>query len=77
MARKILVHVAEKHQLLPFCKRWIAKEVGGFGIEMGIRELVRNNILHHYPVLKEEKDGFVSQAEHTILVLDKPIVTTL
>jgi methionyl aminopeptidase len=71
------MHVATKHQLLPFCKRWIAKEVGGFGIEMGMKELVRNEILHHYPVLREEKEGMVSQAEHTIIVLDTPIVTTL
>jgi methionyl aminopeptidase len=76
MARKILMHVATKHQLLPFCKRWIAKEVGGFGIEMGMKELVRSEVLHHYPVLREEKNGMVSQAEHTIIVLDKPIVTT-
>lgn len=77
MARKIMMYVGETHQFLPFCKRWIAKEVGGFGIDMGMRELVRNGILHHYPVLKEEKNGMVSQAEHTILVFDKPIVTTL
>lgn len=77
IARKILNYVAEKHQLLPFCKRWVAKGVGGFGIEMGMKELVRIGALHHYPILKEGGSGMVSQTEHTIIVLDKPIVTTL
>jgi len=77
-SRKILEYVVEKHQALPFCKRWIAKAVGGFGIETGILELIRNATLHRYPVLKEEKEGaMVSQAEHTILVFEEPIVTTL
>lgn len=76
-ARRILEYVAENHQLLPFCKRWIAKKVGGFGIDMGMMELVRSGIVHQYPVLKEEKDGMVSQHEHTVIVQEEPIVTTM
>ncbi len=75
-ARKILNYVLEEHQELPFCRRWLAKKIGGFGIEMGLRELNRIGALHNYSVLKEESDGIVSQAEHTILLLDTPIVTT-
>ena len=77
VARKILEYVANEHQQLPFCRRWLAKNVGGFGIEMGIRELKRTGALHNFSVLKEESGGMVSQAEHTILLLDTPIVTTL
>jgi len=40
-------------------------------------ELLRNGMLHQYPVLKEEKNGLVSQHEHTVIVMDTPIVTTL
>jgi methionyl aminopeptidase len=77
VARKILDYVLKEHRELPFCKRWVAKKVGGFGLEMAFRELVRDGVLHNYPVLKESKEGMVSQTEHTVLVLDKPIVTTL
>jgi len=76
-ARKIMGYAAENYQFLPFCRRWIAKNVGGFGIEIGMMELIRNGMLHQYPVLKEEKDGLVSQHEHTVIVMDTPIVTTL
>lgn len=77
IARKILDYVIKEHRELPFCKRWVAKKVGGFGLEMAFQELVRAGVLHNYPVLKEGKEGMVSQTEHTVLVLDQPIVTTL
>ncbi len=76
MARKILEHVAEEHLTLPFCKRWLQKRVKGFGLEMGIRELRRIESLHNFSVLKEESNGMVSQAEHTIILLDEPIIIT-
>ncbi|MCD6576167.1 MAG: type II methionyl aminopeptidase [Nanoarchaeota archaeon] len=75
-ARKILNFVSENYQTLPFGKRWLAKEVGTFGLELGLRELTRNGILHNFSVLKEESGGMVAQTEHTILLLDSPIVTT-
>lgn len=76
MARKILEHVAEEHLTLPFCKRWLQKRVKGFGLEMGVRELRRIESLHNFSVLKEESNGMVSQAEHTIILLDEPIIIT-
>jgi methionyl aminopeptidase len=60
-ARKIMEYAAENFQFLPFCRRWVAKNVKGFGIEMGMMELLRNGMLHQYPVLNEEKGGLVSQ----------------
>ncbi len=77
IARKILNHVAEENVTLPFCKRWLAKEVGGFGLEMGFKELKRVDAIHNFSVLKEESNGMVSQAEHTIIVLKEPIITTI
>lgn len=77
MARKILNHVAEENMTLPFCKRWVAKEVGNFGLEMGFRELKRVGAIHNFSVLKEESNGMVSQAEHTVIVLDEPVITTI
>ncbi len=76
MARKILKYVAEEHLTLPFCKRWLKKNVKGFGLEMGFRELKRIEAIHNFSVLKEESDGMVSQAEHTIILLDEPTIIT-
>ncbi len=76
-ARKILNIVMDKYKTLPFGKRWLAKEVSGFGLEIALRELVRNGSLHNFSVLKEESNGMVAQTEHTLLMLDEPIVTTL
>jgi len=76
ISRKIIDIVQERGEL-PFCKRWLFKKVGTLGLETSIRELMNKGIIHNYNVLKEESNGMVAQAEHTILVLDKPIVTTL
>ncbi len=76
MARKILEQIAKEHLTLPFCKRWLQKSVKGFGLEMGFRELKRIEAIHNFSVLKEESDGMVSQAEHTIIILDEPIIIT-
>lgn len=77
IARKILQFASEEYQTLPFCKRWLIKKFGAFGIETGLRELIKAEALHSYPALKEIGGGMVSQHEHTVIVLDKPIVTTL
>jgi methionyl aminopeptidase len=77
VARKILEIADREYQTLPFCKRWIIKKIGAFGIETGLRELIKVGALHSYPVLKETGSGMVSQHEHTVIVLDKPIVTTI
>ncbi|MCD6547270.1 MAG: type II methionyl aminopeptidase [Nanoarchaeota archaeon] len=77
VARKILQIIEKEYKTLPFGKRWISKRIGGLGLEIAFRELKRNGVLHNYSVLKEESNGIVSQHEHTILVLDTPIVTTL
>jgi methionyl aminopeptidase len=76
-ARKILNYVGEEYVTLPFCKRWLVEKLGPVGIDIGLRELHRAGILHEYPVLKEKSGGIVSQHEHTVIVLEKPIVTTL
>ncbi len=73
-ARKIQIF-AKKLNGLPFSSRSI-KEPKGILRESGLRELVSLGGLHAYPPLKEVASGFISQAEHTVIVADKPIVTT-
>jgi methionine aminopeptidase len=43
---------------------------------MAINELAKSKALYQYPVLKEKTGALVAQAEHTVLILDTPIVTT-
>lgn len=74
-SRKLLKEV-EKFNGLPFCQRWTSLSPTQFKI--AVKELVQKGVLAHYPVLKEvSPDGLVSQHEHTVIVLDKPIITTL
>jgi len=47
-----------------------------FKIRMALRELVQRGVFYSYPVLREAKAGLVSQAEHTIIVRDEPIIIT-
>ena len=47
-----------------------------FKINFALKELATLDAVRLYPPLQEISKGFVSQAEHTILVKDKPIVLT-
>lgn len=57
---------------LPFAARWCAS------IDRNYRSLLRKNwmhrIVHGYPILTEVASGMVSQAEHSVLILDNEII---
>ncbi|MDD5012312.1 MAG: type II methionyl aminopeptidase [Candidatus Nanoarchaeia archaeon] len=74
-AREILDFIADEYQTLPFCSRWLVKK---FGIKslFALKQLEENGNLHQYPQLIEVSHAKVSQAENTILVDDKIIVTS-
>ncbi len=79
-SRKILSIAKDKFYGLPFTKRWIIQKIPSLSqlkLNLILRQLVQNNSLHEYPALREIKNGYVAQAEHTIIVSDKPIITTL
>jgi len=61
---------------LPFTTRWLDLQ----GREkMAFRKLVQKDIVKSYPVLRDEEDSVVVQAEHTVLVGENDgqnIVTT-
>ena len=61
---------------LPFAERWIPMD-SLFRIRIALRELRQREAIYDYPVLKEVKKGIITQAEHTVIVKDEPIVTTL
>jgi methionyl aminopeptidase len=65
-AREALDQITEEFRTLPFATRWL----DGSRPEMALRRLQRQDIVHGYPVLKEEDGYLVSQKEHTIIVTD-------
>jgi len=74
-ARKILNFIIEEYKTLPFCSRWIVKKWGTRSL-FALKQLEENGNLHNYPQLIEVSKAKVSQAENTILIDDKVIVTT-
>jgi len=65
-AREALDQITEEFRTLPFATRWL----DGSRPEMALRRLQRQDIVHGYPVLKEQDGYLVSQKEHTIIVTD-------
>jgi methionyl aminopeptidase len=65
-AREALDQITDEFRTLPFATRWL----DGSRPEMALRRLQRQDIVHGYPVLKEEDGYLVSQKEHTIIVTD-------
>jgi methionyl aminopeptidase len=75
-SRKIMQLIIDEFKTLPFAKRWL-KDVGSpVKIHMALKELVERGVLHEYPPLRERANGLTAQAEETIIVQDKPIITT-
>ena len=75
-AREILRMAREKYKSLPFCRRWLCKSFSPVKVSLALKQLEQAGAIETYPVLKEAKGRPVSQAEHTFIVMDKPIVTT-
>jgi len=73
-ARKI-IEFAESRNGLPFAERWVPID-SLFKIRIALREMRERGILHDFNVLKEVNSGMVSQAEHTLIVRDLPIILT-
>ncbi len=76
IARSILSRI-QTYKGLPFASRWLEREFGTAKTKLGLRELQRVHAISAHPPLKEIANGLVAQSEHTVLVRDKPIITTL
>lgn len=74
-AREVLAFIAEEYISLPFCSRWIHKKFGTRGL-LALKQIEAAGILHHYPMLVEQGNGIVAQAEHTILIKDSKVTVT-
>ncbi len=64
-ARNLFKKISEGYETLPFAERWVIKNLED---KIALRELVRNESLRQYPVLKEKENGLISQFEHTVIV---------
>ncbi len=67
-ARRLLSQIDERFRGLPFAERWCAPLVRR--PTPILRQLVRTGGVTEYPILAEVGSGMVSQAEHTVLVLE-------
>ncbi len=65
-ARQALDQITDEFRTLPFATRWLDVSRA----EMTMRRLSQQNVVHGYPVLKEEDGCLVSQKEHTIIVTE-------
>jgi methionyl aminopeptidase len=66
MARQALEQIVEEFKTLPFARRWLDTRRA----EMALRRLQQQNVVHGYPVLKEDDGCLVSQREHTVIVTE-------
>ena len=74
-ARKAL-KIIQEYNGLPFTLHWIAAKMGVGQAKLAMRELVQKELVEVYPPLPEVSGEIVSQAEHSVIVADNPIVYT-
>ncbi|KAA9407949.1 type II methionyl aminopeptidase [Haloarcula sp. CBA1131] len=65
-ARQVLEQITEEYRTLPFAARWLDSPRA----EMALRRLKQQDIVHGYPVLKEQDGAYVSQKEHTVIITE-------
>jgi methionyl aminopeptidase len=64
--RQVLEQITEEYRTLPFAARWLDSPRA----EMALRRLKQQDIVHGYPVLKEQDGAYVSQKEHTVIITE-------
>ncbi|MHC1631649.1 MAG: type II methionyl aminopeptidase [Methanotrichaceae archaeon] len=65
-ARNLLKEVQKNYEPLPFARRWLKSNRADYALN----QLVKTGILYRYPLLWEAEGTFVSQTEHTMVVLE-------
>jgi len=75
-SRIILEKIVNEYKTFPFAKRWLKDVTSPLRLQLALRELVNSGVIKEYPPLREKSNAITAQAEETILVFDKPIVTT-
>jgi methionyl aminopeptidase len=65
-ARQALDEITDRFKTLPFATRWLETSRA----EMALRRLKMADVVHGYPVLKEDEGFLVSQKEHTVIITE-------
>jgi len=76
MTREVLQDI-QKFKNLPFTTRWLTTKHSFSKVRYALNDLKNLDMVHEYPPLIEAGKGAVSQSEHTVIVREKPIITTL
>lgn len=66
--QKVLNHIKNNNQYLPFSGRWITEKFGERRGNIALKQLSEAMAIYPYAPLREKKDCFVSQKEHTVIV---------
>lgn len=66
--QKVLKYIQNKHQFVPFSGRWITEKFGERRGGIALKQLSDAMSIYPYAPLREKKDCFVSQKEHTFIV---------
>jgi len=76
VGREIFEFAKREYKGLPFTSRWLTSKFPEFKVSSGLRFLEMERAVQQYAQLPERTKGIVSQAEHTVIVGDRPLVTT-
>ncbi len=74
-SRKVLEEI-KSYNGLPFSSPALFRKFGKASTLFAIREMKQQGMLREHPPLIEKDKGLVSQAEHSVLVLENPIIYT-
>ncbi|MBS3167064.1 type II methionyl aminopeptidase [Candidatus Woesearchaeota archaeon] len=74
--RDVLKYIEENYKTLPFAKRWLLKKFPLPKVTLALAQMKSLGIIREYSQLIEINKSLVSQAEHTVIIKDKPIITT-
>lgn len=75
LTKSVLRSIAQ-FEGLPFTTRWLTKEHPVGKVNYALRELQANGSIIAHPPLPDRDKGMVSQHEHSVIIMDKPIVYT-
>lgn len=73
-AKTLLKIAKERFEGLPFPTRWL--KLPPLKIRLALNQLIQANAIYSYPILIEKSKSRISQFEHTVIIRDKPEVTT-
>lgn len=76
--QRVLKFIQHNHRYVPFSGRWITDEFGERKGNIALKQLAGAMAIYPYAPLREKKDCFVSQKEHTVVIEKEGcIVTTI